>query len=103
MSTWHIDKVETVNQSGIGEIVRAIHWRLRDDAGNSVTGVIDPIYLNGIEFKPFNQVTEDDLIFWARQALGGHVAGAEIGLENAAKAASFQPETRNTKLYSGAK
>jgi len=66
---WTISAVDrTISQDGLADVIKNIHWRYR---GTDENGVTDEIYgasslgdPNPIDFTPFNEVTESDVIGW---------------------------------------
>ena len=66
---WTISAVErTVSQESLENVIKTVHWRYRGTDENDVTAetygataIGDP---NPVDFTPFDEVTESDVIGW---------------------------------------
>jgi hypothetical protein len=87
MSTWTIDALEAYPQAeGQTDVVFTIHWRAelsQDEKTTSNYGSVGVTYKAGDPFTPFAELTQDQVIGWAKAALGDEsVATIEAGLQS---------------------
>ena len=87
MSTWTIAALEAYPQAeGQTDVVFTIHWRAelsQDDKTASNYGSVAVKYTAGEPFTPYAELTQDQVIGWAKAALGEEaVANIESGLQS---------------------
>jgi len=74
MSTWKIAALEAYPQAeGQTDVVFTIHWRAelsQDDKTASNYGSVGVKYTAGEPFTPFEELSEDKVVGWAKAALG---------------------------------
>lgn len=87
MSTpnWTIAALEAYPQAEQQtNVVFAVHWRAelsQDDKTASNYGSVGVTYVAGEPFTPFAELTQDQVVGWAKEALGAdRVAEIETGL-----------------------
>ena len=72
--TWNIENLDRLSVISTGEkdIIRKIHWKVTntDDNGNISRGIVTILKLGSGDVIPFKDVTEDNCIAWAKDALG---------------------------------
>ena len=84
-ANWKIAALEAYPQAeGQVDVVFTIHWRAelsQDDKTASNYGSVGVTYAAGSPFTPFASLTEDQVVGWAKEALGTEkVAQIEAGL-----------------------
>ena len=92
--TWKVNQLEAYPQfEGNANVVFTVHWDLTgsDEAGNGgrVYGSVGVKLNEGADFTPFEQLTEQQVIGWVKEALGAEaVAGYEEAVAKQIEAAA---------------
>jgi len=94
--SWDIAALDCATlKNGLSRVVTAVHWRCNGVDGDHVGSSYGSVGLADADpatFVPFDALTKDAVVAWAKAALGDSVAKIEAGIE-AQIAASKAPTT----------
>jgi hypothetical protein len=84
-ATWTIAALDAYPQAeGQQDVIFTIHWRAslsQDDKTAESYGSVPVTYVAGDPFTPYADLTQDQVVGWAKNALGAEkVAGIEASL-----------------------
>lgn len=72
--TWIVEGMDCVPQDeGKTDAVVTVHWRLNGTDGHYASSVYGTVALNyepGLPFTPYNELTQDQVVEWVKNALG---------------------------------
>lgn len=76
-NVWKVERLEVDSIEGLTDVVVNVHWRVFGETGTAYGTVSLPMPTSG-DFIPFEELTEEIVIAWAKIALGEEsVANAE--------------------------